>query len=560
MAIMLRTRARQLKRAYATSATDGPLPPPSSSGRGGSSGSTQAKGDSSRNSTAKGNRSGWNRPAPLATAQTLSLFSASPEALLVALRSTLEGMLAQLSRTASIKSSSSSGRMNNRVRDSGEITPAQTQSAEADAAADQIELQGRASAQKFVLLFALSKDLPSPILSEAVSLLRGSSVPNSLRGLITHRIGTLSSGIPVSLLPSSVLDPETPVPEPRTTMHSVALSLLPTSNAIPFRSTIRGKEATQVGRWPEFKESWKGQRGKELSKAMDQMVYEDDASTTSGQKKQTGASRGGRIDAGTPSTTGGSAGWKQIWGRENIKEEIPSSLRDLLGGGNPSPPQQQQHALLSTILFSDPAPQGLLEGLDAHFGSASGIGLVAPPTPFETGRAQTLFYRIEDATGASVDEIVAQGAVGIALVSPISSSDESSTVQPKGLHVAPKFEGLLSFGPRRPISVARGNIISQLGGENATQQFLRDLRDANAVMPSSVVGGSAAAAGGGKGKEQAMATEEAREISKGMSKEEEFYLGLYASENDDKVSHVGRSCEAFASMERALTCGARNSH
>ncbi|KDN53475.1 hypothetical protein K437DRAFT_265833 [Tilletiaria anomala UBC 951] len=373
-----------------------------------------------------------------------------------------------------------------------------------------LRLQSQPS-KKYVLLFALSKELPRNFLSEAVSLLRGSSGTEEEK-LITTRLGLLSSSVPASLIPPSAMNPNAPPLAPQSTIFSAALSLLPASHVIPFRSMIQGKQPAQVGRWPESKESWKDSRGKQKLEALN-------ATFNGVAAVSLRPSSSGQMRASPGNATSDATGWRQLWGRENITGELPASLETLRHNFAGAP------NLLSTILFSNTAPQGLLEGLDLHFPRASCAGVVAPATPFETGRAQTLFFKDAE---AGVDEVSADGAVGIALVA--GGGIEAGGAS---LKVETKFEGLTEFGPRRAITGARGNIISTLEGGNATQQFLRDIQQASKNQQLATKEGAtmALAREGIEGAELALKTgmsrDEARDISKGMKKEDEFYLGVF---------------------------------
>lgn len=219
------------------------------------------------------------------------------------------------------------------------------------------------------------------------------------------------------------------------------------------------------------------------------------------------------------------------------------------------------HALSSAqvralLYFSDQAPQGLLEGLDAHFPDASSLGLTAPPTPFETGRPQTLLcarpnVAKSDANAGAAeaeDAILDKGAVGLALVAKEGT--------PAGIQV--EYEGLKELGPRREITSARGNIISTLAGQNATQLFLRDIQARDAARragsaPSAASGSkraddnaSASATATATASEpsiEAMSRGLAREIASGVSKEEEFVVGVFDREQPGSEVHIASFTE-----------------
>lgn len=69
--------------------------------------------------------------------------------------------------------------------------------------------------------------------------------------------------------------------------------------------------------------------------------------------------------------------------------------------------KQSPEDVKALIFFTAGAPQPLLEGLTNGFPSAVLLGLIAASTPFQTGRACTLFR------GGWIGE---EGAVGVALV------------------------------------------------------------------------------------------------------------------------------------------------
>ncbi|CBQ72650.1 conserved hypothetical protein [Sporisorium reilianum SRZ2] len=422
----------------------------------------------------------WQRKQPFATAQTLTLFSETPQGLLIALRSTVQSMTSLTSRLGPAPNVSSSSK------------------------------KGQ---HDHVLLYALSKDLPSQYLSEAVSILRGpdpaadaasSSKKTDTKGMTAAqiaaaeakaaaaaqtdndtasriaRIGILSSPLPASLIPDNAIEPGSP-PIAAPTLYSAALSLLPGVNAIPFRSTIPGRAEVAVGRWTDRKPSW--QQGAER--------------------------RADLLDDGNGALPGGSRDWRDIWGRENLEGKVPEGLETL-----------EPSSAASFIFFSDTSPHGLIEGLASRFPASSVLGLTAPPTPFETGRDQTLLISLPQGGSAGVQPhsgIHTDGAVGVALAAadhlPIPS-------------VKTTFEGLQPFGPRREITAAQGNIISGLDGANAAQQFLRDIQtrehpldlEANGTVQSSSAQKDA----------EKMSEQQARQIASKVKKEEDFFIAVYA--------------------------------
>lgn len=433
----------------------------------------------------------WQRKQPLATAQTLTLFSETPQGLLIALRSTLQSMTSLTSRLGPGPNSSASS-----------------------------STKGQ---HDHVLLYALSKDLPSQYLSEAVSILRGPDPSSSTTassdkkknekgdssGMTAAqiaaaetqankpsdstddaasriaRVGILSSPLPASLIPANAIEPGSP-PIATPTLYSVALSLLPGVNAIPFRSTIPGRAEVAVGRWTDRKPSW--QQGAER--------------------------RADLLDDGNGALPGGSRDWRDIWGRENLEGKIPDGLESL----NPN-------SAASFIFFSDTSPHGLLEGLATQFPASSVLGLTAPPTPFETGRDQTILISLPQGSPGGLEphsSIHSDGAVGVALVASNNPSDADHLPIPS---VKTDFEGLKPFGPRREISAAQGNIISSLDGANAAQQFLRDIqtREHPLDLSSSKVEKSGAL----KEAEQ-MSELQARQIASKVKKEEDFFIAVYA--------------------------------
>jgi hypothetical protein len=486
--LVVRALSTSAPSLYAKAADDGPLSSlkPGSSSKSAASTASSSPDAQSRTGGSGANAAGgrdWQprRTAPLATAQTLTLFSTSPDALLLTLRSTLHGMLSSLARGASVQ-----GQAGHKPLEQIDAQPA-------------VE-----DGKTFTLLFALSKDLPQEALGRAVGLLRGEESTNKEAGIdhrlsekfISTRLGVLSSPVPASLIPPQVLNPAAPPLAPYSTLHSIALSLLPASHAVPFRSKIRGKQISQVGRWPDKKDSWKDVRGKVKADMIGEMAE-------GGQAKNGGIGTTAETDA-SPETPG----WRKVWGKENIFSELPAELERFAS-------EAQKESLLSTILFSDPSPQGLLEGFDVQFPHASHVGAIAPATPFETGRDQTIFFR----RSSVEDEISSEGAVGLAL---IGSKAEAA----RGLKVSTKFEGLKELGPRRRMTGARGNIISSLEDGNATQQFLRDIQALSSDNKKSQAG-------------TAMDKDEARDISKGMNKEDEYYLGVFDEHTDGKVSLYG---------------------
>lgn len=167
-------------------------------------------------------------------------------------------------------------------------------------------------------------------------------------------------------------------------MHSVALAAL--DDAVPFRSTISGGARIAVGRWPAQKDLW----------------------------KMGSALRTDALDAG--------ADWRALWGRENADNRLPDAL------------EQADPASIGTVLVaSDSRPQGLVEGLDAHYAHATVGGIIGARTPFTTGREHTLL-----ADGIGADGIFEEGALGVAI--PAVTRTEAS------------FDGLVPLGERLEIT------------------------------------------------------------------------------------------------------------
>lgn len=184
-------------RCYATT-TDPPrkAPPKSSS--------------SSSPSSSQYANSPWRRP--LASAQTLSLLSTSPRALLFALEQSLQGAIKAIEKT----------------------TP---QGA-----------KGKAGDQRdsFTLVFAVDKTLPSEVLGEATNLLRDVDMPH---------VGVLCDPLPEEWLPAAALGDSPSLSSssssssPPQLLHLISLSLLPSTLVTPFTSSIPGAAPIKAGRW-----------------------------------------------------------------------------------------------------------------------------------------------------------------------------------------------------------------------------------------------------------------------------------------------------------------------
>lgn len=161
-------------------------------------------------------------------------------------------------------------------------------------------------------------------------------------------------------------------------------------------------------------------------------------------------------------------------------------------------------------MISDPRPQGLLEGLEAHFPASRFTGIVAPYTPFETGRDHTFLL---DGLEGEPNAIHDKGAVGIGFY----ASDIPTSI-------SRVYEGIEPLGHAMEITSARGNIVSTLDGKNAAQQLLR------LVAPKEA------------GKEQNMSREQVRELSSHVKKEDEFLVGIFVDNatkgNDPLDTHA----------------------
>ena len=438
----------------------------------------------------------WQRKQPLATAQTLTLFSESPQGLLIALRSTLQSMTSLASRLGPASNASA-------VRNKGH--------------------------HDHVLLYALSKDLPSQYLSEAVAILRGPDPASDSSAAVEEndtrrgtaaqstaaeagaadaagsriaRVGILSSPLPASLIPANAIEPGSP-PITAPTLYSAALSLLPGVNVIPFRSTIPGKTEVAVGRWMDRKQTW-----------------------------QEGAQRrADLLDGGHSALRGGGRDWREIWGRENLEGKVPEGLESL-----------DPESTASFIFFSDTSPHGLMEGLATQFPASSVLGLTAPPTPFETGRDQTLLLSLPQGSPSGVQphsSIHTDGAVGVALVASNDAREADHLPIPR---IQTDFEGLLPFGPRREITSAQGNIISSLDNANAAQQFLRDIQSRQ--HPLDLRADNAAPSSSGQKEAEDMSEHQARQIAAKVKKEEDFFIAIYAEPADRSSSCAGAQRES----------------
>ncbi|CAO1634489.1 unnamed protein product [Parajaminaea phylloscopi] len=396
---------------------------------------------------------------PLASAQTLSLFSTSPPALLFALEQSLQGALTAVAKVGT------------RVDD-------------------------------YVLAFAVDKTLPSDVLAEATRLLR--DVP------IAH-VGVLSDPLPNSWLPNTVVG-DSPASGPASlaistqSYHTISLSLLPGSLAQPFHSTIPGAPEVKAGRWATGKPSFD-----ESSSRVQNLASSRDA------------------EGGTGGTGGteGEIGWRQVWGRENASGTLPSEFTEVT---------PESH-LLTMVLGSDKAPQGLLEGLDAKYGdetasagSSSLMGAYASNTFFETGgRDRCMFFR-QSASDKS-GKIVQDGAVGLVLSLPKAagkSSTEPIGAKPR-LSLTTPWRDLITLGSRRRVTRAKGNIVSELDESNACQWFLRDVASRKKAGRSEESVEAAKAAVDSQASRKPMDAATQRLLSDSVEKEEEFWAAIWQS-------------------------------
>ncbi|KAH9820177.1 hypothetical protein DFH28DRAFT_924675 [Melampsora americana] len=276
------------------------------------------------------------------------------------------------------------------------------------------------------LLFTISKHLPSTDLSELVKIFQN----------------VQTSYEPIGCL-SDTLSLEQKVSEPLQRLHSVAFAKwydeegFEGLDPISFKSTGFSRPPISVGReiLPNLKDLKEDER---LELALDL-----DHQHSFSFKDHHHHSK-----------------WDELWSRSDLKGEIPVELNSI-------PPDNVK----SIIFFTSRAPEALLEGLKMRFASASLLGLIAASTPFETGRACTLFR-----DGWIGDD----GAVGVALV---DSSNKLSRRLPKV-----QYHGLRAIGKPMKITSARGNIILMLDKENAAQALMTAIKEdsqyiANGSLP-----------------------------------------------------------------------------
>lgn len=330
----------------------------------------------------------------------------------------------------------------------------------------------------WTLLYAVDKHLSPTHLQQCVSLLRS---PEALPH-VGARVGALTGSWPQSALPCSLRDA---VGLDSAGMPCVAVALFPASAAVAFQSKIKGKRAVAVGRWQPLDV----------------------------QRQWSSASP-------PPAAGGGDAGLEQqrdLWSKTNPASSVPPALapyvpagtsvsgraggaanqsQDRLAGAGAGQTPAQTQTVIGTLLLSDAAPQGLVEGLVHHFPMSPHLGIIAPPTPFETGRDRTLLYdgprpgeHGEHGEHAEhIHEIFDQGAVGVALLARTGGAGSGACADGAGawargwdlnggesvrpvVRVERAYANLHPMGPRRALTGAEGNVISTLDGENAVEQF-----------------------------------------------------------------------------------------
>lgn len=197
------------------------------------------------------------------------------------------------------------------------------------------------------------------------------------------------------------------------------------------------------------------------------------------------------------------------WGRVEDKERIKyqNDHIDRIGWDNfgsvstpaqayqlpPGLTEKDSKPPLFVFTVSDNEPDQLLQTLDHHYPDTPKIGIIGASTPFVTGEPYTLFHS---------NGIMGSGIVGFASYAKQEQPGNSSNV--KVTHAAMK-----KMGDPLKITRCRGNVILDLDKGGATGLLLRLIQD------------------GPK-----------------LSKEEEFYLGIYPpgkdehSEDDVTVSRI----------------------
>lgn len=182
-----------------------------------------------------------------------------------------------------------------------------------------------------------------------------SALVSHLTSLSDRSMGCLSAPIPCSESQHFLRD-----------CITCSIAIFDTQTTVPFRSTIPGRQAVQVGRWHAFRKSDQGESG-----------------------------------AGTQPEDPEDLDWEDVWARKTSPTKLPAELSEL--------PMER---VKTVVYLSDGSPEGLSASLGA-FPFATKIGLIASSTPFLTGRPHTLFY------GKSVHS---SGAVGLCVMSPVQPS------------------------------------------------------------------------------------------------------------------------------------------
>ncbi|KZT09087.1 uncharacterized protein LAESUDRAFT_712239 [Laetiporus sulphureus 93-53] len=177
-----------------------------------------------------------------------------------------------------------------------------------------------------------------------------SSLVSHLTSLTEQSVGCLSSQLDNGMLS-------------REGAFSCSVAVFDKSSATPFRSTVPGRQAAQVGRWHSNRRS-------------------DD---------------NGRADA--PSHRNG-LHWDDVWAKNSREYALPPEIQSL-----------QRDDLDTVIYLSDGSPEGLSNALHT-LPVATSIGMIGASTPFITGRPYTLFRG---------NSIYSSGAVGLCLSSPSPS-------------------------------------------------------------------------------------------------------------------------------------------
>ncbi|KAK1232380.1 hypothetical protein PQX77_004502, partial [Marasmius sp. AFHP31] len=208
-----------------------------------------------------------------------------------------------------------------------------------------------------------------------------------------------------------------------------SVALLDNSNTSLFRSTIPGREMTQVGRWHAYAQ--KDNKPRLTERELDTLGWSPSAN--------------GRVSGG------GGVDWEVVWDKTTHNEEVYETLPEEMKGVKPD--------TVSQILYlSDQSPEGLVSILRTRFPTASQLGLIASSTPFITGRPVTLFHN---------GKIYEDGAVGISFTSdkPLSLSLQLP-------------EDVTPLGEEMIVTRAEGNLINTLDNSNPTRLLLRAIQTA----------------------------------------------------------------------------------